>query len=906
MLQRKLRVGLRPRRPAHGPARAARRRRPVEGSKARAVLMTAEELDADPDLDTSGPVIRESWIRDALGVGRRTAVPRGPDRRWTMAASLLVEIAAARRSRRRGEGRTATSWPSPVAGRTAPPSGPTAGLRLQQRRLLRVPRRRRHDVPRAGTRRRRIGGLDPTRRPRHRRRRRPYTECDGNPLRAPNDIVFDDAGGFWFTDHGVRHERTRRPHRHLLRTSRRLVDHRGGLPARRAQRHRPVTRRRPRSTSPRRTPGGSGRGTCRRRALSRAPTLRARRRRPARAACPASSCSTRSPSTATAGSTSQRSSTAASRRCRPTARPSSISPTDDPITTNICFGGDDLRTAYITCSGLGSAGRRPSGLVPVCRWPSTRDAVRSRGSVAGSREPGRHVREPDTVSEALVARRATDAKALPTESSRLGSASSSPISPGPVGSRISGSRSEPCVTSTRRPPAFLRAEVLEVFYDDLAEPSVSVPALDFFGVVHGVPASYASALTAANEGLGLECRIPMPFDGRIRLEYVNASDEVALLYYQADVLLGPRAGEGGRLHAMFHRENPTTLGRDLVILDGLRGPGRYLGMTGGVRPFDRHWWGEGEVKVYFDGETEPTICGTGTEDYLGSAWSMGEFAAPESGAPLVVGPSGTEAGGWSLVSYYRWHRQRSRSSFGDTAKVTLQQIGSAAFRVGDDNALARFKASVTTAGRRVDRRRGSAAPSRPSRCTSAATTGARPASRYCAVPPAPSRARRRGRNGRHHWCPRRPPSDSAGNRPVLCSGAPGNSGSRRSAARRTRSIPTSSPAPCSPTGCSRRAPPLRRRPRGGQHLRVHRGGPPGVDRHDPRRWRTAASDGARLVVTGCLAERYGDELADAMPEVDSVAGFADAVPVTLGRKPDVRRWTCCTCPARRRPRRGRT
>jgi len=41
--------------------------------------------------------------------------------------------------------------------------------------------------------------------------------------------------------------------------------------------------------------------------------------------------------------------------------------------------------------------------------------------------------------------------------------------------------------------------------------------------------------------------------------------------------------------------------------------------------------------------------------------------------------------------------------------------------------------------------------------------------------------------------------------------------------------------------------------------------------------------GARLVVTGCMAERYGDELATALPEVDQVAGFG--VPITLGRKP---------------------
>jgi ribosomal protein S12 methylthiotransferase len=37
---------------------------------------------------------------------------------------------------------------------------------------------------------------------------------------------------------------------------------------------------------------------------------------------------------------------------------------------------------------------------------------------------------------------------------------------------------------------------------------------------------------------------------------------------------------------------------------------------------------------------------------------------------------------------------------------------------------------------------------------------------------------------------------------------------------------------------------------------------------------------ARLVVTGCMAERYGDELAEALPEADAVAGFG--VPVTLG------------------------
>jgi len=48
----------------------------------------------------------------------------------------------------------------------------------------------------------------------------------------------------------------------------------------------------------------------------------------------------------------------------------------------------------------------------------------------------------------------------------------------------------------------------------------------------------------------------------------------------------------------------------------------------------------------------------------------------------------------------------------------------------------------------------------------------------------------------------------------------------------------------------------------------------------------ARKQGSRLVVTGCMAERYGSELADALPEADLVAGFGvPVVPVEIGRKP---------------------
>jgi len=52
----------------------------------------------------------------------------------------------------------------------------------------------------------------------------------------------------------------------------------------------------------------------------------------------------------------------------------------------------------------------------------------------------------------------------------------------------------------------------------------------------------------------------------------------------------------------------------------------------------------------------------------------------------------------------------------------------------------------------------------------------------------------------------------------------------------------------------------------------------------------ARAEGSRVVITGCMAERYGDELAEALPEIDAVAGFGmaltpNAVAVSIGAKP---------------------
>jgi D-arabinan exo alpha-(1,3)/(1,5)-arabinofuranosidase (non-reducing end) len=228
------------------------------------------------------------------------------------------------------------------------------------------------------------------------------------------------------------------------------------------------------------------------------------------------------------------------------------------------------------------------------------------------------------------------------------------------------------------PPDAMRAVYLEAFYDGSAEPSLSVPCLDFFGLPHGRPVPYASALAAAQEGRGFNSWIPMPFRRRLRVELTNGSPRRMPLYYQIAYTLGPEPEDVGLLHASFRRENPTQLRRDFAIAEGLRGPGRFLGCNVGLRVLPEPgftWYGEGEVKIYLDGDGAfPTWCGTGLEDYVGSAWGMGVHTTPLQGVPLVLQDPAAGQPMPDLVSFYRWHLP-DPIAFRESLRVTLQQIG---------------------------------------------------------------------------------------------------------------------------------------------------------------------------------------------------------------------------------------
>lgn len=251
-------------------------------------------------------------------------------------------------------------------------------------------------------------------------------------------------------------------------------------------------------------------------------------------------------------------------------------------------------------------------------------------------------------------------------------------------------------------PELMRGVRLEVFYDGAEAPSISVPVMDFFGVTLGRPTEYSSMLNAVQEGRGYNAYYPMPFNKRVRVELTNETSLQFSLYYQIDYTLEKeRKEDQGFLHVTFRRENPTTKKQDFVIEDGLKGPGRFLGCVVGIRVLQDNvfaWYGEGEVKMFIDGDEDlPTICGTGLEDYVGTAWGMGEHQTAYQGVPFDISDPDNPRPMPDFTSFYRWHVP-DPVVFQSDLKVTIQQIGAVYVQKGKEGKRERIEQDYGMAG----------------------------------------------------------------------------------------------------------------------------------------------------------------------------------------------------------------
>jgi hypothetical protein len=224
---------------------------------------------------------------------------------------------------------------------------------------------------------------------------------------------------------------------------------------------------------------------------------------------------------------------------------------------------------------------------------------------------------------------------------------------------------------------YLRRMVIRMFWDGSGRPSVEAPIGDFFGMGHGRRTNYSSApLEMSTEnGAGFNCWFPMPFEKGCRIEVENQCVEGMTLYYYVDwEQYDGLAPDIYRFHASWHREltkgisdrdlgaeefqktgKNTTGDKNYVILDA-RGEGHYVGCNINIHNQRWSWYwdwpGEGDDMIFVDGEKwPPEIHGTGTEDYINSAYCPDQkFFGQYHGVILTGGVN------WrNHITYYRYH-----------------------------------------------------------------------------------------------------------------------------------------------------------------------------------------------------------------------------------------------------------
>lgn len=197
-----------------------------------------------------------------------------------------------------------------------------------------------------------------------------------------------------------------------------------------------------------------------------------------------------------------------------------------------------------------------------------------------------------------------------------------------------------CTIAGEAVEMFNRMLVLRFYWDDEETPSVEAPIGDFFGSGHGMEADCISLpITSVHSGTGRNCWFEMPFKKSARLTITNESDnDIRSFYWNIDwQKYDSFSDEILYFHAAYRQEFPTTFGRDYRILDA-KGKGHYVGVTLSVeKALKPGWFGEGDEKIYIDGEAAPSIWGTGTEDYFLTAWSPHIYHTAFSGFSIYQG-----------------------------------------------------------------------------------------------------------------------------------------------------------------------------------------------------------------------------------------------------------------------------
>lgn len=213
--------------------------------------------------------------------------------------------------------------------------------------------------------------------------------------------------------------------------------------------------------------------------------------------------------------------------------------------------------------------------------------------------------------------------------------------------------------------------LIRIYWDGRETPDVEAPVGDFFAAGFGKRMEVRSLPVQVENGAGYNCFWPMPFRKSARVEIVNDGEkEIALLYYNLDwQKVDSLPGDTPYFCARYRQEYPVRKGMDYRVLE-TEGRGHYVGTVLSVRTRSPSWFGEGDLKVYIDDDKDPSIWGTGTEDYFLCAWGLRKCSFPYFGVPHTD-PHGSIG---SRMCAYRWH-VADPLVFQKRIRVTLEHYG---------------------------------------------------------------------------------------------------------------------------------------------------------------------------------------------------------------------------------------
>jgi hypothetical protein len=190
----------------------------------------------------------------------------------------------------------------------------------------------------------------------------------------------------------------------------------------------------------------------------------------------------------------------------------------------------------------------------------------------------------------------------------------------------------------------LRSTVLEIVFDD--ERTVWCPVDAFFGGGYTGRATESWWTTVTEEG-EMIARWVMPFERSAEVTLKKLTPGACHVALSVDTMPWEWDERSMHFHATWrelrhHEAKRGTLPQGEGAIDvnyvTVEGRGVYVGDSLSVFNTANAWWGEGDEKVWVDGETFPSHFGTGTEDYYGYAWCRPEeFAAPLHGQPTGAG-----------------------------------------------------------------------------------------------------------------------------------------------------------------------------------------------------------------------------------------------------------------------------